>query len=582
MIVMDARSSELRPALNSERKQHLCEPFRHFILRIKDRTLPLHAVLLIVFAVPSVLANVIVTDIVSDFTVPSEDNECFSPRAEPNENVVFTVQLVVQFVSHLFIPLAGWLSDVKIGRRTAIMISLWTGWTGTLLQTLSECFQSHSCSTIELIGKYGLSSLALVFLIPSFTIYYATALAYGMDLLINCSTAKHRSFIYWYAWMFFLSGNSFSITDFLSELEYSNSRLSISFLACVFFTFSLSFNFLITFEQNTVSNPYTKMYDILKSVLCKNKQSAGGYQSALTYWEDSRPSKLDLTKTKYGGLYSHEDVENVKTFFRILLILLVLLPFWISLDPVTNRITSLVPQFGKGSSDIDGLAPFIIFFVGDSIILLAIPLLEFFIIPIFPKAEYFLMSSLKGLGLSQLLLNVAIVLTFVIDITGHLITAEHVNCFAVWVPGDINFNLSYWILLIPSVVGGIADNIAFVCVFEFICSQSPHEMNGMLIGVFWVIRSFSISINSTLSFTLKNWNPIAIDAGLFSCTLWFLIILEVVSLVGLTLYIPVACWYTKRVRTDELTLRTAVEDHFEQQLSREARENTWLMNESEV
>ena len=42
----------------------------------------------------------------------------------------------------------------------------------------------------------------------------------------------------------------------------------------------------------------------------------------MTYCESGLPGRLDLAKAKYGGPYTHESVENVKTFFRILVVFL--------------------------------------------------------------------------------------------------------------------------------------------------------------------------------------------------------------------------------------------------------------------
>uniref|UniRef100_A0A1X7V432 Uncharacterized protein n=1 Tax=Amphimedon queenslandica TaxID=400682 RepID=A0A1X7V432_AMPQE len=41
-------------------------------------------------------------------------------------------------------------------------------------------------------------------------------------------------------------------------------------------------------------------------------------RSALTYWEEEAPSRLDLGKEKYGGPFTEEEVEDVKTVFRML------------------------------------------------------------------------------------------------------------------------------------------------------------------------------------------------------------------------------------------------------------------------
>ena len=41
-------------------------------------------------------------------------------------------------------------------------------------------------------------------------------------------------------------------------------------------------------------------------------------RSAFTYWEDKPYSRIDLGKAKYGGPFITEQVEDVKTFFRVL------------------------------------------------------------------------------------------------------------------------------------------------------------------------------------------------------------------------------------------------------------------------
>ena len=66
------------------------------------------------------------------------------------------------------------------------------------------------------------------------------------------------------------------------------------------------------------SNPYKTVYDIIKFV--KNHKYPLR-RSAFTYGDRYIPSRLDFAKERYGGPFSTEQVENVKTFFRILLVL---------------------------------------------------------------------------------------------------------------------------------------------------------------------------------------------------------------------------------------------------------------------
>ena len=48
-------------------------------------------------------------------------------------------------------------------------------------------------------------------------------------------------------------------------------------------------------------------------------------RSAFTYWEEDIPPRIDLGKLKYGGPFTTEEVEDTKTFFRIILIFFSLL-----------------------------------------------------------------------------------------------------------------------------------------------------------------------------------------------------------------------------------------------------------------
>ena len=66
--------------------------------------------------------------------------------------------------------------------------------------------------------------------------------------------------------------------------------------------------------------------------------------SAFTYCEENTPSRLDLGKEQYGGPSTTEEVENVKTFFRLIRLLVSLFRYHISGDGF------LVPDFMQNQS----------------------------------------------------------------------------------------------------------------------------------------------------------------------------------------------------------------------------------------
>ena len=175
-----------------------------------------------------------------------------------------------------------------------------------------------------------------------------------------------------------------------------------------------------------------------------------------------------------------------KDIFCILAVLAALSLVLMSSDPFISGISNFVKQFKGGDNS---NAEFFIWFIGDSTILIVVSLLEFIILPLFPKSEYFLINPLKGLGVAMVFFILSIFFVFLIDLIGRLMTLGydryHIGCFLTWTSGKHIVNISYWMILLPSILAGAADALSFLCIFEFLSSQAPFGMHGMLIGLFW-------------------------------------------------------------------------------------------------
>ena len=196
-----------------------------------------------------------------------------------------------------------------------------------------------------------------------------------------------------------------------------------------------------------------------------------------------------------------------------------------------------------------------------------VPLFELVILPLFPKLEYFIINPLKGLGLAYILLILSIVSVFLIDLIGRHLAGINSNmpCFFIWESvGNQTIQISYWILLIPSVLAGTSYFLTWICFFEFLCSQSPFGMHGMIIGLFWFFSGISIDIAIGI-FLIVYYYPIP-SVSFMSCTSWFSMIFGIITVIGLLVYVLIARWYVNRVRDTDLGLRTAVEEHWENRL----------------
>ena len=67
-------------------------------------------------------------------------------------------------------------------------------------------------------------------------------------------------------------------------------------------------------DNSPTSNTTRNIYEVLKYAA---KHKYPERRSALTYWEDEPPSRLKLGKSKYGGPFTNEQVEDVQTFIQI-------------------------------------------------------------------------------------------------------------------------------------------------------------------------------------------------------------------------------------------------------------------------
>ena len=543
------------------------EMVKKYVNELKRRTLTWPTFLLLFYSLPAFMATEFAYILLYHIITPP-DVSCTSPFPELANGNWYSIIVICFNSLFLLVPVVGWLSDTIIGRHHALNVALWAGWLGTLLQSISGCLQFSSCHTVASVGKYGLSGIAILCLFVSASFSYAIILAYGMDQLIDAPSVRLRAYVYWYVWMLFVGENGLAYIPYISPNKtislFSFTQIMTGPTLFILYTVSLCLHFKYQdcLASLKITNPYRTVYNVMKYAI-RNKYPRN--RSAMTYWEAKIPSRIDLAKDKFGGPFTHDSVETVKTFLRILLILTALIPFLVAGDPFINGIPNFVKQFKGGSESLNGFASFAVWFIGDDLGIVLIPLLELVLLPLFPKLEYFLMKQLKGLGIAILTLLLSIISLCVLDLIGRSIGGSRVTCYLLWTEGDGYIDVLYWVLIVTAASAGIADIISNLCILEFICSQAPRDMCGMLIGLYFFIRAVSINIASFLTIIFPHT-----QLANYRCTTWLSAILGGCTFFGLIIFIVAAKWYVKRVRSDDLNLRIAIEEHFERQLIRKA------------
>ena len=220
--------------------------------------------------------------------------------------------IVINMVTFLY-PILGWLGDVHFGRYKMIKCSVWLMWFASLLSCFSSILYSLKLIHDKLFNAmiYISSALAAFGLGGMFT----NMIPFGIDQIIDASSSEITSFIRWLCWVWYLSEVVIytSIDCICHQYELASHLLlpvCLSLGLCIDFLF----NGLLT-KVPTSKNPLTLIFQVLKYAI-KNKYPR--LRSAFAYWDNQHCSRIDLGKSKYGGPFTTEEVESVKTFWRIM------------------------------------------------------------------------------------------------------------------------------------------------------------------------------------------------------------------------------------------------------------------------
>ncbi len=269
----------------------------------------------------------------------------------------------------LFYPLAGYLADVRYGRYKVVRCGLLTMWLALFtfivvgLALFAVCsIPLHFVASVPwpplgngILVVLGVSCGLLVLFIyialsVGFAAFSANVIQFGIDQLRDSPTRDSFLFIHWFVLTMYIGVSVGKLmwvvlSNILSIISFGVVGIAFFFLIAV--PVSLCFAKQSLFIHDTgLGNPYK---EVARIVGFARKHSIPIQRSAFTFWEDDIPTGLNLGKNKYGGLFTTEQVENVKVFFGILLVLISLGPFFTA-DIAGSAILPLVRLHFSGYS----------------------------------------------------------------------------------------------------------------------------------------------------------------------------------------------------------------------------------------
>ena len=373
-----------------------------------------------------------------------------------------------------------------------------------------------------------MASPPYVLLILGYGMFECGAIQFGISQFLEPSTELLKRFVHWYYWSLFagplviyymvvsvsptipdrtVSNTTYTQTGGLAlGISVSISLLSSFLLLCVFLTCKRSFNFV-----SSSHNPVKSIFRVLLYA-CRNRRPSGDGADAA---QSQAPSRIDLGKRRYGGPFSSEEVENVKVFFRILIVLVSLVGFQLSgdtyslgeqLQSETNSCASLPALI------LLGLNPNHLTFV---LIVVGIPTYELIIRKCLSGREPLLLRKMYiGIICSFLSVSSCIVIMALAQSpnddhpTGTFPTSQITqSCFGYRLndsqlaANSNETNVVFWWLALPQLLNGLSHLLVFMTALEFICICAPQCSRGLLTGLWFS----SYSIRSLLVGLLDNY-----------------------------------------------------------------------------
>ena len=508
-------------------------------------------------------------------------------------NGVFSIIAVVS-------PVIGLLTDIKISRHKAVVRTSYAIIIEILL--LFPIFTASLSVAYALVeGSYTWLIIVSVLFVGAisvtFIVFLINAFQFGMDQLQDGSTEDLLLYIHWYVWIQYVCALLSCITwnlvfydvmfRFIDTPKYVGMGVTaltfVSILTLLIVSLCVMKHkkawFLL---EPPVPNPYKLVYGVVKFA---SQHKVPLRRSAFTYCEDEAPSRLDLGKTKYGGPFTMRQVEDVKAFLGILKVLLVLCPAFL----LQIVMKSTLPAFARHSNfflkfiyENDSATPLQVHaegFFRHTIISngLLSPMLVVVCIPLYlrcvrPRILYHIPGFFKRIGVGIFLIILSLLCALVMDVVVHLQKVEDAYCM--FITYTNNFMRYYiesdypdsplfqnvYFFVSQYTLSALVDMLLDIAVLEFICSQSPYSMKGLVFGLFFSLKSFFQAVAVILVVPYGRYWPTSNYA--LHCGSGFYLVNILLAVLTLCLFSYVARRYKYRIVNEPSREYQYAEDYY--------------------
>ena len=460
--------------------------------------------------------------------------------------IVLIVIVIARALTYLLYPVAGLLGELYWSRYKVMI-------TGNVLAVLGAIaiaiaiiiYTTNSDSYIIILVTIAIAaSIGIILYQFGLGLFEANAIQFGVDQLQFASNDEISKFVNWYYWAL----NVLQLIPPAFIIKHSALFNGFGLLVVVCGLFCTCCKRHYVREPIRRVNPITHIVKVLRYA---RRHTAPVLCSAFTYGEGP-PSRLDLAKERYGGPYTTEEVEDVKSFGRILLVILSLFGVLL-VSPLSYFYTDL-SYFCL--THCDEFTRFSVFANGNAIwylvILITIPI---YMIVIRPRFQRYVPNMLKRMGVSLILVIVSLALSTAADVTiynsGNTTNDTYIDKVDIIIPFGV----------MAETTGALAHLLNFLTALEFILAQSPRNMLGLLIGIWYAHQAVAESVQLA-TFLIFNHTQYGY---LFS------VVKLLLAVTSFIIFIIVSyCYrYRKRNESSDINEWRIIEEYTERQLLQE-------------
>ena len=497
----------------------------------------------------------------------------------------------------LFYPLIGFLADVSCGRFNVVIFSFGL----VVVSYIAVCICGIACIylgnnkvDINLLVSYAVAIIAIGLAFIGFGGYQANFIQLGLEQQISAPSEDLAKFVHWTTWAFNAGSSIITTICVLYSCSIVSNTAKIALLSIlpIIVTVYLVVLIISCFKRRLFNselrqqNPYKT---IIKVLYFARKHKFPIFRSAFTFSDDEKPSRLDFAKKKFGGPFTTEQVENTKSFFKILAVLFALGPVF-TMDIPSSYLVLFIFGYhagnvhvdtNNGSSWLDHCSSWVTVWSGNLKYTSGTFLFPLYIWFVFSFLRNRIPRIFRRLFTGIILYVLGVFLLLIIDLVGHILYKHHSSSgeLGSMCMFDIDKDFSphldmHWTVMVPpSILLGIGPLIVMSSTLEFISAQSPHFMKGLIVGLmFAIVGLFQlVGALSLLPFSLKGiWSTSSMiqNPPITNCGFGYLLFSLTVAFIGLILFVVAAKKYTYRVRDDKPYNQSQVEEIYSRYLER--------------